>query len=897
MTRFVARLIAFFHRRRLDAELADELSAHLDFAAADNLARGMSAEEARRAAALRCGGALQTAEAYRDQRGFPLLDSLTQDLRYVLRVLWKSPAFTAVAIISLALGLGATLTMFSLINGLLLRQLPVRDPGRLVELTTVTRQGRPARMSLPMLETLGERQRAFSGIFGWWGGGTFTAQVGEHRSSAGVWAVTGNFYSELGTSPQLGRLIEPQDVRLEGSAPAQVAVLGFGFWQRTFGGDPHVIDKQVRVEGVPFTIIGVTPRGFMGMAADQAPDVTIPLTAELLITPQTPAAWRAGDHLWISVGGRLEPGISLVQARAQLEAFWPSVLTTVRPPQLAGERQADFAGLRLRVDSAARGEASYLRAKFTQPLLMLMALAAIILIVACLNLAGLMLSRAVARGQEFGVRVALGAGRWQLACQALTEGLVIALAGTAIGLSIAGPVGEALRNLIMSDFLVPPALEVGLDVHVAVVAAGLACFTVVLCATIPAWRASRQDPADVLAGRSRTVSAGTTRIGKLLIATQIALSMILLLGAGLFIRSFVGLRSVNPGFDDRNRLVLALTAMPGGYRGLDKSAYYRHLVERVSAVPGVRSAGLAHERPLFPSGWTVPVSPDGGDPGQLKPAFDLVSPEFFSTLGIDVVAGRAFNWSDDEHAVPVAIVSRTLARRLKPDGDVVGQHLHVQTVPGLDEVAIVGIVNDVRLYDLRSSHFETMYVPFLQVPAFTGMPTVLVHAQGSPAAMLTAVGAAVESLGREYPLYTMTLSQSKDRALLQERIVAMLGAFFGGLTLLLAAIGLYGLMSYSVARRTRELGIRIAVGATRRSVILAVLWETLKLMLMGIAVGVPGAVAGSRLTAHLLFGLSPADPATLLLVALTLTLTGVLGGYLPARRASRIDPMVALRCE
>ena len=362
-----------------------------------------------------------------------------------------------------------------------------------------------------------------------------------------------------------------------------------------------------------------------------------------------------------------------------------------------------------------------------------------------------MLSRAVARSQEFGVRVALGAGRWRLARQALTEGLVIALAGTAIGLAAARYVGEALRNVIMAGFLVPPALDVGLDLHVAALAAALACLTSVLCATIPAWRVSRQDPAGVLAGRSRAVTAGTTRIGKFLIATQVALSMVLLLGVGLFIRSFLSLRSVNPGFDVRNRLALTLTPQPGGYRGMDKHAYYRRLVEQVSAVPGVRSACLVHDRPLSPSGWTVPVSPGTGDTGRVTPEFDLVSPEFFSTMGIDLVAGRAFDWSDDEHALHVAIVSRALARRLKPNGDVIGQHVHVQTIPGLDEVAIVGIVNDVRLYDLRSRDLRDEYVPFLQVPAYAGWPTVLIQAQGPPAAMVKAVGAAIESLGRGIP--------------------------------------------------------------------------------------------------------------------------------------------------
>ena len=828
---------------------------------------------------------------------FTWFDDLRHDLRHAGRALRRSPGFALVAVVSLALGLGATLALFSLINGLLLRQLPVRDPGQLVELTTITPQQRSSRLSVPMFEQIRDRQRVFSGTFAWWGGSIFTAQVGEQLASADVWAVTGNFYDELGTAPQLGRLLRPDDVQLGAAAPAQVAVLGYGFWQRIFGGDPAVVGKLVNVEGVPFTIVGVARRGFTGMGVDAEPDVTIPLTAELLITPQTPERWRAGDHLWLSLGGRLKPGVSLTQARAQIETLWPSVLAAVAPAQLAGDRRADFMKLRLQVESGATGEEFYLRQYFTQPLLVLMAIAMLILLVACLNLAGLMLSRAVARSQELGIRVALGASRWRLVRQALVEGLVIAFAGTVLGLWAAVHASEAIRNFMMVGFLTPPMLKVGLDLHVAALAAGLVCLTGVLCAVAPAWHAARQDPSSVIPGQCRTVSGGASRMGKVLIAAQIALSVVLLMGAGLFIRSLQHLRAVDAGFEIGHRVTLTLNAMPGGYKHLDKDVYYHELVDKVSALPGVRGAALTHVTPISPVRWTGAVSPEAGNAGHWTLAMATVSPEFFRTMGIALVAGRTFTWDDNEKAPAVAIVSRTMARRIAPSGEAVGQRLHVEGVPGVDLVTVVGVVGDVRLYDVRDRDLGAVYLPFLQVPPFTASPTVVVHAGGAPAATLEAAGQAIESLGHEYPLFTMTLQRAEDEALLQERMMAMLGAFFAGLALLLAAIGLYGLMSYAVTRRTREVGIQMALGATPQTVIRKLLTEALTLVAMGIAVGVPCALAAGHLTAHLLFGLSPEDPVTLAIVAATLLLIGLLAGYLPARRAAAVDPAIALRCE
>jgi predicted permease len=830
--------------------------------------------------------------------GLPVLETTFKDVRYSLRTLKKNPGFTAVALLTLALGIGANTAIFTLLNALVFRDLPVRQPGQLVEVSTLSRQGATGPMSFSMFEALERRQRVFSGMFAWWGNGVFNVEANGAPSRGDIWAVTGNFYSELGVRALKGRLIEPADVNLRGAAPASVAVLGHGFWQRHYGGDPGVIGRTVRVEGVPFTVVGVTRPGFTGMGIANEPDVTLPLTAEPLITGSTPDKLYTGGSFWLNVTGRLNDGVTLAQARGQIESIWPQVVAASLPATYGLRQRTEFLATRVDVASAATGLDWFLRSHFTAPLYVLISIAALILLIACVNLASLALARAAARGHEIGVRVALGASRIRLARQLLTESLLLSTAGALAGLAVATWGSRALRDFIMHGYLVPSALAVNPDLRVLGFTAMLAVLTGVLFGLAPCWRAIHRDPSGILQHNAWTTGSGTGRLGRLLIITQVALSVVLLMGAGLFVRSLLKLHAVDPGFQSQGVLDVQLFPRPHGYDRIDNLSYYSQLLERIRSLPGVRAASLSHFRPGGGFEWQQSVSLSSSAPGEgVRADLTPVSPGFFATLGIRLRQGRDFNWQDNEHAPRVAILSRRLAQQLFSSGDAIGRHLRIGTEPQRQNVEVVGIAEDARLFDIRKPNVATVYVDVLQEGEYAHWSSLEVWTTGSPAAVAAAVRRAVDSFGHEYVLQTRPLREVLDRTLLNERLLAMLAAFFGALSLLLAALGLYGLMAYTVTQRTREMGIRMALGAQRRNVLWKVLREALWLVAVGMAVGVPAALAATRLIGHMLFGLAADDPATLAVASGALAAVGALAAYLPAHRATRIDPAVALRHE
>ncbi len=821
-----------------------------------------------------------------------------QNLRYAIRGLRKNPGFTIVAVLSLALGIGANTAIFTLINALLLRDLAVRQPERLVKLSAIRPDGKVP-FSYPMFREVERGQRVFTGLIGWGTGGMFNVEVNGILSQNHVLTVTGNCYSELGVAPLLGRLLIPEDANPGSGATSQVAVIGYEFWQHRFGGSPDVVGKQIRVEGQPFTIIGVTRKWFTGLSTGQPPEVTIPITAAPLIQGGT-FNLDSRSALWVFVTGRLNDGVSIDQARAQLQSFWPEVLLATASTETPGLRRQTFLSMGLEVSSAAKGIAADLRSQFTRPLYVLAGIVGLILLVACVNLANLMLARAAARSHEMSVRVAIGASRWSLARQVLTESLALSLAGALLGLAFAYWGSRLLLLLMTQGNLFPVTLDLSPDLRVLLLTVSVAILTGILFGLAPAWRCSREDPASVLQQNARRLSGGTGKLSKALIITQVALSIVLLLGAGLLVRSFERLRSVDLGFQKESVLEVRLNPKPGGYQNLDMNSYHKQLLERVSSIPGVRSVGYSDNSLSsgVEAGWRDIVSPMSTNPAasvNVKANGMMVSPGFFRTLGIRLLRGRDFDETDDERHPRLAIVNSSLAERLFPNGDAIGKTVRFGFMPDYQNIQIVGIANNARIVDLRDAAAPVILLSYLQYPPQWG--NLIVRTKEAPEALAKTVSHEIEAVGHEYPVHTKTVAQVISQELVEERVTAMLSGFFAVLALLLASIGLYGLMSYAVTRRTREIGIRVALGAQRESVLWIVLRETLVLALIGIAIGIPSALAATRLIATMLFGLSPSDLPTITGVSLLLLLVALFAGYLPARRASSIDPMDALRTE
>ncbi|MGB7283228.1 MAG: ABC transporter permease [Candidatus Acidiferrum sp.] len=825
------------------------------------------------------------------------MGTLWQSMRYTFRVLARNPGFTAVAILSLALGIGANTAIFTLINALLLRDLPFRHPEQLVQLLVVRPDG-TVPFSYPMFRELERNQRVFTGLIGWGGSGMFNVEVNGAFSRNHLMSVTGNCYSELGVTPLLGRLLVPEDSNPDSSTTSQVAVIGYDFWRNRFGGAFDVVGKQIRVEGHPFTIVGVTRKWFAGMTRGEPPDITISITAFPILYEGNAFNFRSPALLWLFVTGRLKDGVTIDQARAQIQSFWPDLLLATASTESFGPRRQRFLSMGFKLTSAAKGFSTGLRFGFARPLYVLAGIVALILLVACVNLANLMLARAAVRSHEMSVRVAIGAGRWSLARQVLTESLVLSLSGALLGLAFAYWGSSLLVALMTQGNEVPVTLNLSPDLRILTLTICIALLTGILFGLAPAWRASSQDPAAVLQQNARSLSGGASRLGKTLIITQVALSLILLLGAGLFVRSFQLLRSIDLGFQKESVLEIELYPKPGGYQNLDLNSYHKQLLDRISSLPGVRSVSFSDSSIPAADMWHDTVSPMSADQNagrHLIARATEVSSDFFRTLGIPLLQGREFTGTDDQHHPRVVVVSSALAERLFPNGDAIGKTVRYGVMSDYQNLEIVGITGNARLVDLREAATPVIFLSYLQYPPQWG--NLIVRTSQTPEALEKPISQAIDSLGHEYALNIKSIAQIVDSELVEERVTAMLSGFFAALALLLASIGLYGLMSYTVTRRTREIGIRVAVGAQRQNVLWLVLHETLTLALLGIAIGIPAALAASRLIASMLFGLSSSDLPTIVTVSLLLLVVALFAGYFPARRASTIDPIVALRSE
>ena len=819
------------------------------------------------------------------------------DIRVAVRGFRKSPGFTLTALITLALAIGANATVFNLLNALVLRDANVRDPRSLVQVSSIAPQSTvEGGLTYAMYDDFRRRQQVFTSVIGWRSGGVYNIDAEGPHSRGLVTAVSGNFFDELGARPAAGRLLSIADVNEPSADPSMVAVLGHGFWQRAFASDPAVIGRRVVVETTAFTIVGVAPPGFVGLGMFLEPDLTVPLTASPKYTGGATPSLLTSASAWVRVTGRLKPRVSIEQARAGIELLWPGLKAANVPPSLQGARRDAFLAAAVSVRSAARGSepGAGMRGRFTQPLYVLLAIALVVLVIACLNLASLMVARGLAASHDIAVRMALGAARLRVMRGIVVEGVLLAIGGGAAGLFAAMWISDALAVLILRDYTVPAVLDVTPDARVVAFTAALALAGGLLCSLVAAWRAGRQDVTLWLREGTRTAT-GRRHAGRWLVAAQVGVSLMLLVHAGLLIRSLQQVRAVSSGMDARDVVVSYTYERPGGYRNVDNDSYLRNLVARLEQIPGVERAAISNFKPAggaLGGGEFVAKAASPADTEGIRATFMSVSPQLFDVLRMPITQGRDLGWADRSPSPRVAVISQTLAQRLFGTGPALGQRVRVGTHPRRQDIEVVGVVGDAHIYNLKDPNLASIYVAALQEPELVDGKCLVVRGTGVSA---TAMDAAVSPFGYETVSRTESLEYIVDRVLLQDRLTAMFATFFGAVALLLAAVGVYGLMSFEVNQRLREMAIRLALGADRRHLLKHIVGDGLGVTVVGLAAGAVLALASAGLLRSLIFGVTPYDATTIVAAVGILAAIATLACVFPALRASKADPTSILR--
>ena len=818
------------------------------------------------------------------------------DLRDAVRALRSTPVVSAVAILSLALGIGANTAIFSIVNSLLLRSLPVRDPGQLAMVTTGESSDS---WTYAIWEQIDRHHDLFDGAAAWSRQRFNTARSGETTPVDGLW-VSGDFFDLLGVKPVLGRAIAPADDRRGGGPDGAVAVISYEYWQRRFGGAVDAIGKDVTLDRVPFTVIGVMPPEFFGPEVGSRFEVAVPIGTEPLINGKDTALDRRSNW-WLQIMVRRKAGQSEQAATALLRGIQPQVREATIPEHYRPKDVAQYLKEPFVLVPAARG-ASMLRGRYERPLLTIMVVVALVLLISCANVANVLLARASARRHELSVRLALGASRWRLARQLLTESLVLSGIGAALGLVFARWGGRLLVTQL-STRANTVSLDLGLDWRVLGFTACVAIGTAVLFGTAPALRAARSEPADAMKEHGRSVHGqGPLAAGNLLVVAQVALSLMLVIAAGLFVRTFSQLANRSLGFDRDRVLVVSAELQDKNTSTDDRIRTFQRLREAALAIPGVDSAALSVVTPVSGSTWQFLIeSPDGTSMPERQRVVhvNVISPGFFRTFGTRMLAGRDFTDADQATTPSVAIVNEAFARKFFGGRNPVGMRLKQTGFMGdpAREREIVGYVEDAVYRNLRQAVPPTMYLPIPQqrrgLSAY--MNVSLRAASGSPARLARASADAFTRVTPDVSLTMRTLSEQVRNSLVQERVIAMLSGFFGALALLLAAIGLYGVTSYAVARRRTELGIRMALGAAPGGVVRLVLRRVAFLVASGLVLGPVATMWAAQFVATLLYQLQPRDPLTMVWAAALLAAIGAVAGALPAWRASRIDPARVLR--
>ncbi|MBI3665333.1 MAG: ABC transporter permease [Acidobacteria bacterium] len=850
---------------------------------------------------------MQLREASREMWGFRWAVALWRDLRYGLRMLRRSPVFTVVAVLSLALGIGANTAIFSLLDQVLFRLLPVREPDLLV-VFHVEGESAPGWslsdnsqtvFSYPMYKDLRDRSAVFGGVIARSSAPVSVSYEGQtERASAEL--VSGNFFGELGVQAALGRTLAPEDDEAPGAHP--VVVLSYGYWTRRFGGSAAILNTKVNLNGHPMIVLGVAAPGFRSLISGQAPDVLVPIAMKREITP----TWDGLDDRrirWLNIFGRLKPGVSRPQAEAGVQTAYRPILEDElgQLGRLRTKRaEEQFLAQRLELRAASQG-INQLRLEWQAPLVALMAIVGLVLLIACGNVANLLLARAVGRQRETAIRLALGAGRATIVRQLLVESLVVALAGGLVGLLVAGWTTGALLGFL-------PAGEAGhwlssqLDLRVLAFTLLLSVATGLLFGLAPAIQATRADVAPALKGQpgSFASASGPARLRRTLVVAQIALSLILVVGSGLFARSLYNLRHVNPGFRAEQLMTFAVDPRLNGYDAAHGYVFYRELQERLAALPGVRAAGAANPGPLTNNDRGGNLTVEGYQPKEgEEPDSKLsgVGPGYFQALGMPVLVGREFT-ERDLAGPKVVVVNEAFAKQYFGAQNPLGRRLAFGSANRITlDREIVGVVGNHKHDNLREAARRFVFFPYTQDERLDRL-SFYVRAERSASELGPEIRRIVREMDANLPVFDMKSMQVRvEESIYADRLIAVLAGAFGLLATLLAAMGLYGVVAYMVARRTAEIGIRMALGAMPGDVLWLVMKDVARLALGGIAIGLPTALALGRLVESQLFGLKAHDPLIFTGAACLLALVAMLSGYIPGRRAARIDPMNALRYE
>lgn len=896
-------LRSLFRKKRVSKELDEELNGFLEMAAEEKLKEGLSPREALRAVHLERGNFEVTKEEVRTAGWESLVETVWQDLRYATRQLRANPLFTAAALFSLALGIGANTAIFQLIDAVRLRTLPVTNPQEIARVAIDHRGGgsgsfssRYPDLTFAMWEQIRKQQQGFSEVFAW-GPNVFNiAPGGEVHNVQGLW-VSGEFFETLGVQPALGRLLSPRDDQPGCGSP--VVTISYSFWQGEFGGERSVLDRTLTIDRQPFRIIGVTPPNFTGVEVGRYFDLAAPLCSEPLVNGEY-SLLKKRSGWWLSVMGRLNPGWSVEQAAAQLRAISPALFEATLPPEFNPSNAKHFLQYKLGAFAADSG-ISDLRKDYENPLWLLLGLAGLVLLIASANLANLMLARASTREREIGVRLALGAGHGRLIRQLLAESLLLALIGAALGAFLARNLGQLLVASL-STAQDPLFVDLGTDWRMLAFTTGLAVLACILFGLAPALRATNVAPGVVLKESSRGTTPGSSRFGlrRVLVVSQIALSLTLLVGALLFARSLNNLAGLDAGFRQNGILVVDIDFTPLNMPKDARIAFADNLLQRVRAVPGVEAAALATIVPLSGNGishdilWGQTGEPEGDAPVGL---FNIVSPGYFDTLQTKILSGRDFNDHDTAGSPKVAIVDEAFAKQFTKGANPVGMTFRVRTLQTTHLYEIIGLARNSKYSDLREDFQPIVYTAKAQYEKPGTDAQILVRSRDGLIGITTEIRNTAVEVNANMDIAFSSLRTTIEDGLLRDRLMARLSGFFAVLAVLLAVIGLYGVMSYMVAQRRNEIAIRMALGADPASIVKLVMQESGTLLLAGLASGTVIALEGGRAARAMLFGLKPGDPLTLGTALLSLSFVAALASLLPAERASRHDPMIALRNE